>query len=147
MTLSLRPATDADYLFAFELKKASEQDVITQLFGWDEKLQWELHRQEWRSGLPTIICLGEQAIGTFRLHRHGERLHFSRFFILPAFQNQGFGSEILSLIIERSTQQQRACLLCCIHGNRAIELYQRFGFTTYRTDTQFVYMKFQPKTH
>lgn len=144
MKLSLRPATDADYLFAFELKKLCEQDVITRQFGWDEELQLELHRQEWRSGLPTVICADGVEVGTFRLHLHDERFHFSRFFILPAYQNQGLGSEILTFVTKRCTQLQRACLLCCIQGNRATELYQRFGFTTYRQDSQFIYMKYQP---
>lgn len=93
MKLSYRPATDADYLFAFELKKATEQDLVTRNFGWDEELQWELHRQEWKSGLPTIICIDDQPVGTYMLHDKNDTLYFSRFFILPDYQGQGVGAK------------------------------------------------------
>lgn len=147
MKLSFRPATDADYLFAFELKKAAEQDVITHNFGWDEELQWELHRQEWHSGLPTIICADEQPIGTYMLHDKDNTLYFSRFFILPAYQGQGIGSQILKAVVTRSDSTQHPCLLCHLRGNRVGQLYQRFGFRTYREDQQFIYMKYRPQTH
>lgn len=144
MKLSFRPATDADDEFAFELRKATEHDLVTQTFGWDEALQRALHRQEWKSGLPTLICADDQPIGTYMLHDKNDTLYFSRFFILPAYQGQGIGSQVLRDITEFSNQAKRPCLLCYLQGNRAAHLYQRFGFQVYREDAPFVYMKYSP---
>lgn len=147
MKLSYRPATDADYLFAFELKKATEQDLVTRNFGWDEELQWELHRQEWKSGLPTIICIDDHPVGTYMLHDKNDTLYFSRFFILPDYQGQGVGGQVLKSVTEFSDRTNLPCVLCYLQGNRAANLYQRFGFRTYREDAQFVYMKYRPGTY
>ncbi|MCG6217600.1 hypothetical protein [Vibrio furnissii] len=79
MKLSFRPATDADDEFAFELRKATEHDLVTQTFGWDEALQRALHRQEWKSGLPTLICADDQPIGTYMLQGNRAAHLYQRF--------------------------------------------------------------------
>lgn len=144
MKYSLRPATHDDYRFTFELKKASDQDLVTRHFGWDEELQWELHRQEWKSGLPTIISLNGNPVGSYLLREKNHTLYFSCFSILPDYQNQGIGSQILQSIIALSDQTGFPCLLCYLAGNRAARLYLRFGFRPYRRDKPFVYMKYRP---
>lgn len=144
MNITYRSATSEDYQFTFELKKVAEMDAITAVFGWDEDLQQELHRQEWNSGLPTIICLDGKPIGTYLLESKHDTLFFSRFFILPAFQGMGIGSQILQTIIKVSQQTHSPCKLCYRQGNRVGELYKRFGFIDYETDDVFVHMQFVP---
>ncbi|MBD1567068.1 GNAT family N-acetyltransferase [Vibrio sp. S12_S33] len=145
MNITYRSATSEDYQFTFELKKVAEMDSITAVFGWDEELQQELHRQEWNSGLPTIICLDGKPIGTYLLESKHDTLFFSRFFILPVFQGMGIGSQILQTIIKVSQQTHSPCKLCYLQGNRVGKLYKRFGFIDYETDDAFVHMQFVPR--
>lgn len=42
-----RPAKRDDYEFLFNLKKAAEFEAINSVFGWNEKIQREIHSQEW----------------------------------------------------------------------------------------------------
>lgn len=142
MELTFRPATDADDEFVFELRKATENDWVTQNFGWDEALQRALHRQEWKSGLPTLICADDQPIGTYMLHDKNGTLYFSRFFILPAYQNQGIGSDVLRAITELLDRTKQPCRLCYLQDNRVAHLYQRFGFQVVRKEAPFVYMAY-----
>ncbi|NAX42863.1 MULTISPECIES: GNAT family N-acetyltransferase [unclassified Vibrio] len=144
MRVTFRPASDSDYQFAFDLKKVAEMDGITAIFGWDEELQQVLHRQEWHSGLPTIICADGQPIGTYLLQSKHETLYFSRFFILPDFQNRGVGSQVLQLVVNQANLTQYPCKLCYLQGSPVGALYQRFGFTHYQMDDEFSHMHFIP---
>ena len=144
MKYHTRPATDTDYQFAYEVKIAAEVDAITAVFGWDEELQMELHRHEWNSGKPTIICLDDKPIGTYHLKEKQDCWFFSRFFIDPRCQNQGIGSTILQQVIDVANQSNKPCKLCHLTENRVHELYRRFGFSIYQQDSQFVHMIYQP---
>ncbi|MCW8334138.1 GNAT family N-acetyltransferase [Vibrio paucivorans] len=140
MQFGTRLANDNDYQFAYEVKIAAEVDAITAVFGWDEELQVELHRQEWNTGKPTIITHNDCSIGTFMLEEKGDCWFFSRFFIFPKYQNHGIGSAILQQVIEQVSLSEKPCKLCYLQGNKVRSLYERFGFTITEQDSQYVHM-------
>jgi hypothetical protein len=41
-----RAASQDDFEFLFELKKAAEYDAVSRVFGWNEALQRQLHEQD-----------------------------------------------------------------------------------------------------
>ncbi|MBE3858436.1 N-acetyltransferase, partial [Vibrio parahaemolyticus] len=43
----VREAIDEDYEFLFELKRAAEYEPVKAVFGWEENVQKEIHRNEW----------------------------------------------------------------------------------------------------
>lgn len=135
-----RPSVDQDYQFLFELKKASEYQVIDSIFGWDEQTQKEIHRQEWQQARPIIVEIDGVRVGSFLVQTHIEYWYFGRFFLLPTVQGKGIGTKILSDVIANAAQAQMPLRLCYLQGNRVGELYRRLVFKQVSQDQHFVYM-------
>ncbi len=142
--IRFRPATDVDCLFAFELKKAVDFDLLTLEHGWDEELQWALHQHEWNTGLPTLICYQDKPIGTDMLLEKRDQIYFSKSIIQPNYQNQGIGSKVMEYVIRFSKQTGKPCFLSYLKNNHAGSLYKRMGFEIYREDSPFVYTRHNP---
>lgn len=139
--LDTRVATQDDYDFLFELKKAAEYDAIKAVFGWDETVQKSIHQQEWREDTPTIIEIENHRAGSFLLQYHQDHLYFGRFFLLPHYHGQGIGSQILDTVVAISTAKQLPIRLCYLQGNRVGGLYRRYGFEVTSQDSQFIHMQ------
>ncbi len=135
-----RQAELGDYEFLFELKKAAEYEPINAVFGWDEYVQRDIHRQEWEDGKPKIIEINGESIGSYLVQEHSDYLYFGRFFLLPQFQGKGLGSKILKGVVELAHEKSLPIKLCYLQGNRVGELYSRFGFQVVCQDKQFVHM-------
>ncbi|GMQ46559.1 GNAT family N-acetyltransferase [Vibrio sp. 10N] len=135
----LRPATEQDFDFVFQLKKQTEYDAIKRVFGWDESLQLRLHQQEWSQAKPTIVDIDNKPIGSYLLERRSDHYYFGRFFILPEFQGMGLGSTIMRLCIGQAGPLP--INLAVLRGNRAVQLYSRYSFSIIEEDAHFVYMQ------
>jgi len=156
--LSLAAAAEHHEGFAFELKKAAERAAVTQVFGWDEALQYQLHLTEWQECQPLLILMDGIPIGSVLLETIEPECHpaaeqdsagsahsyFSRFFLLPQWQGQGIGSAMLGAVIAWSDKAQRPCRLTSLQGNPVRGLYRRFGFEKLTEDAQFVTMVYHP---
>ena len=57
MTVDLRPATDQDYDWLFELKRASMMEYVEKIFGWDEKFQSDLFRRNFQPEAISIVTV------------------------------------------------------------------------------------------
>ncbi|WP_336510292.1 GNAT family N-acetyltransferase [Photobacterium arenosum] len=158
--LSLVTAADHHERFVFKLKKAAEREAVTQIFGWDETLQYQLHLSEWQDCKPLVILMDGTPIGSVLLemitpecHSNTEQdsrdlpqSYFSRFFLLPQWQGRGIGSAVLRAVIAWSDKAHRPCCLTYLQGNPVSGLYRRFGFDKITEDSQFVTMVYHPYT-
>ncbi|EJC6798638.1 GNAT family N-acetyltransferase [Vibrio parahaemolyticus] len=136
----VREAIDEDYEFLFELKKAAEYEPVKAVFGWDENVQKEIHRNEWNEAKPTIIEIEGAPVGSYLVQNHPDHLYFGRFFLLPACQGKGIGSQVLKTVIQLANEKSLSIQLCYLQGNRVGQLYKRFGFEVTKQDEQFVHM-------
>ncbi|WP_319556388.1 GNAT family N-acetyltransferase [uncultured Vibrio sp.] len=136
----VREAIDEDYEFLFELKKTAEYEPIKAVFGWDENVQKEIHRNEWNEAKPTIIEIDGDPVGSYLVQAHPEHLYFGRFFLLPHCQGKGIGSQVLKTVIQLANEKSLPIQLCYLQGNRVGQLYKRLGFEVTRQDEQFVHM-------
>ncbi|EGQ9886432.1 TPA: GNAT family N-acetyltransferase [Vibrio parahaemolyticus] len=136
----VREAIDEDYEFLFELKKAAEYEPVKAVFGWEENVQQEIHRNEWNEAKPTIIEIEGAPVGSCLVQAHPEHLYFGRFFLLPACQGKGIGSQVLKTVIQLANEKSLPIQLCYLQGNRVGQLYERFGFEVASQDEQFVHM-------
>ncbi|HHK8526379.1 TPA: GNAT family N-acetyltransferase [Vibrio parahaemolyticus] len=136
----VREAIDEDYEFLFELKKAAEYEPVKAVFGWEENVQKEIHRNEWNEAKPTIIEMEGAPVGSYLVQAHSEHLYFGRFFLLPACQGKGIGSQVLKTVIQLANEKSLPIQLCYLQGNRVGQLYERFGFEVTSQDEQFVHM-------
>ncbi|WP_337247183.1 GNAT family N-acetyltransferase [Photobacterium halotolerans] len=158
--LSLIAATSRHERFVFELKKAAEREAVTQVFGWDEALQYQLHFTEWQECLPLLILMDGTPIGSVLLETMEPKFqpteeqdsaklphsYFSRFFLFPQWQGRGIGSAVLRAVIAWADKAHRPCCLTYLQGNPVSGLYRRFGFETITEDSQFVTMVYYPNT-
>ncbi|HGS4888084.1 TPA: GNAT family N-acetyltransferase [Vibrio parahaemolyticus] len=135
-----REAENDDFDFLYQLKKAAEFEAVRAVFGWDEKVQKEIHHREWNEAKPTIIEIEGCRVGSFLVQEHSEYLYFGRFFLLPSFQGKGFGSAVLANVIALASEKGLPIKLCYLQGNRVGQLYSRFGFVVTDQDSQFVNM-------
>ncbi|WP_305816794.1 GNAT family N-acetyltransferase [Photobacterium leiognathi] len=135
-----RQAKNTDYNFLFDLKKAAEYEPIKAIFGWDETIQQRIHREEWELAKPTIIEINGKPAGSYLVQRHDDHIYFGRFFLLPQYQGQGIGSQILNDVIEQAQSASLPIKLIYIKTNRVEKLYLRFGFEVTHQDDQFVHM-------
>ena len=140
MKFSTRSAKDSDFEFLFELKKAAEFEPIKAVFGWDDKIQREMHQDEWDEEKPTIIEMSGEAIGSYLLQNKGDHFYFCRFFLLPSFHGKGIGSQVLSQCLKFADSENKPVKLCYLQGNRVGGLYRKFGFQVTSEDAQFVHM-------
>ena len=128
--ISFSSARDTDFEWGFQLKKAAEKRYVEAVFGWDEPLQREFHAKDWAEDALTVIHLGGDKIGTYLFREMAYGYYLGSFFILPEFQGHGIGSYILSSIVEKLDRERAECRLGYLRGNRAGELYRRFGFVS-----------------
>lgn len=142
MTLQLRPATPADHPFLQRLDREAYEALTIRLFGpWDEekqraRLQYKLRELRFR-----IIELDGQPIGAIASSDHEDHVFLNEMQILPAFQNRGFGAQVLREELERARALGKPVRLHTAWLNRAREFYRRHGFRETGRDEMFVKME------
>jgi GNAT superfamily N-acetyltransferase len=126
--LKIIPAADSHREFSFQVKKAAMGGYITQIWGWDEKFQKDLHAGDWQQKRPQIILYNNKPIGTIRMVSSADSLDIEQFYILPEYQKKGIGSHLLKDILDNADKTSLLTKLAVLKINPAISLYQRHGF-------------------
>ena len=117
--------------FSNDLPSTDQFYALFQTTGWNENYQLsarELHRALQSSGFCVAVYEGDRLIGFGRLVSDGV-LHamIYELIVLPAYQNQGVGSRILTRLIDRCKEHHiRDIQLFCARGKRAF--YEKRGF-------------------
>jgi ribosomal protein S18 acetylase RimI-like enzyme len=136
----LRPITDADFDWAFELHKAALGDYVEQTWGWDETLQRRMFAKGFRRKSRQVIEAGGQDIGVLLVEERPDEVYLGLLELLPAWQNKGIGTEILRRLLRRAAHANRALSLHVLRANpRAVALYAREGLRVVREEeTRFL---------
>ena len=93
-----------------------------------------------------IFTRDESTVGFLRLHQYQSSECIFETFVLPQFQSQGIGTELIRYCIEyvRMNMTYRRIHLAVLHSNtRAFDLYKREGFETYDQDIKGKYMRLE----
>jgi GNAT superfamily N-acetyltransferase len=128
MKTSLRIAQPKDIDFAFEVKRKALGPYIISRWGWDENIQRKIHETKWVQRPWYIVELDSESIGTVAITRAPDHIQFGEFYLLPDYQGQGIGSEILSNVITESEVKQLPIRLEYLKWNPVGSLYARQGF-------------------
>lgn len=126
--LKIIPADESHREFSYQVKIITMGGYITQIWGWDEKLQKQFHSREWQEKRPQIIVYDSQPIGTIYTVNNENHLHIEQFYILPEYQNKGIGSHLLKEILDNADNTGTSTELAVLKNNPAISLYRRHGF-------------------
>lgn len=127
-TLLVRPATEDEREFAFGVKRAALGPYVALVWGWDEDFQRAFHSADWAVRRPDIIEVDGVTAGTIEVAPHPRGLELGEFYLLPAYQRRGIGSELLRRVLARADAEVRTVRLQFLKVNPVRSLYERHGF-------------------
>ena len=126
--IQLRPATEADSEFCYDVKKQALGHYVAQVWGWDETFQREFHRADFELRQPDIVVYRDLDIGTIEITSHTDHIHLGEFYLLPQFQRQGIGTVLLERVLEEAERKEWPVRLEVLKNNPVRSLYLRHGF-------------------
>jgi len=142
--IKLIPADETHREFSYQVKKVAEGEYITQMFGWDEKVQRDFHAKAWQQYKPDIITYDSKPIGTIATIGSEDGIEIGQFFILPDYQNKGIGTYLLKRILDKADQLGKNVTLRFLKNDPVKSLYIRNGFQIVHTDESLYYMERKP---
>lgn len=125
--IHLRPARLDDYGFALALYLETIRPYAAELMTWRDAAEAERFEGFWRSEQTRIVLEGAEAIGWVQVEELPDKVFLRQFYLTPARQRRGIGSQILSLLIREWAG--RPAQLSVLRNNPARRLYERFGFS------------------
>jgi ribosomal protein S18 acetylase RimI-like enzyme len=144
--ISLRDATEKDTEFARVTHHTAYRDVIIKQFGsWDDKLQDKFFYVNWNNPGFKIINLNGNPCGYTRIEYLPNQVEGHELVISPDCQSRGIGTFILHNLIEEARKRDVPAKLQVFTQNRAIELYNRMGFSEIDRNDNHIIMEWRPE--
>jgi ribosomal protein S18 acetylase RimI-like enzyme len=136
--LTLRPITDDDLPFLLEVYAAARTDELAQV-PWSEaekqafltsqfNAQHHHYQTYYKTASFNVVEQNDQPIGRFYVDRWPNEIRIVDIALLPAFRNQGFGSQLLSQILAEGQTTHKTVSIHVEKYNPAYHLYSRLGF-------------------
>ena len=139
MKYFLRNVSDADYDFLYRLKVACLKEYVAAIWGWDEPKQKRIFNANFDPEASQIVVAFGRDVGQFSADIRQDEIFLSGLYLLPAYQNQGLGGQIVRDLLVFARERQRPVRLQVLVTNPARRLYQRLGFkVTSKNDTHYV---------
>lgn len=127
---SLRQATEADFDFLYDLHKATMQEYVEAIWGWNEEWQQEYFARKWDPTKRLIIRVDGADAGVLVVEQRADEYYLALIELLPEYQGRGVGTAVVT---DHLLEAQRLGLSATLHvlktDIRARQLYQRLGFT------------------
>ena len=124
MSISLRPAQESDFDFAFDTKREAIGPYVVARWGWNHPSQLAIHRTRW-TVRPWLIILDDmQPIGTVSIAQADDHIRFGEFYLLPKHQRKGIGSTILRSTLLSADAQGLCVKLEYLKWNPVGSLYK-----------------------
>ncbi len=150
----LRPATDADEQFLFEVfcttweeeVAAMPNPALAQHF---LRIQYIAQDRRFRTRFPGferhIVMHEDKQAGRFYLHRTTTVLHAIDMTLLPEFRSLGIGTTMVREAFEEATERnQTVSLRVARRNHRAAALYDMLGFRLVTMDDMDCYFEWVP---
>jgi ribosomal protein S18 acetylase RimI-like enzyme len=146
MKVTLRKAVPSDVEFLYRLHRTAMQTYVIQTWGrWDEAWQSQYFHQHFNPSACQVIELHGQEIGTMCVERRTTEIVLRSIEILPAYQGQGVGTELITALLDKAAQKGIPVTLQVLKVNAARRLYERLGFTIGGETSTHYLMKALPK--
>ena len=129
MKILSRVATSEDYAFLRNLNRLAYEDLVKRQFGiWDDNLQKERFDSKLQCATFRIVELAGRPIAAVWSSEHADHVYLHELLVLPEFQNQGIGSQILRCELDRAESVKKPIRVHALLLNRALGFYKRHGF-------------------
>lgn len=127
---SLRQATEADYDFLYDLHKTTMREYVEATWGWNEAWQQEYFARKWDPAKRLIIRVDGADAGVLVVEQRADEYYLALIELLPGYQGRGVGTAVITdCLLEAQHLGLPATLHVLKTDTRAIQLYQRLGFT------------------
>lgn len=139
MNLTYVPAEVRDIEPLFQLSKdlIDHYENISQI-DYSKVLSWVLNKIEKHISEYTCVFLTNQKVGYYRFHSVDRKMELDDIYILPPYQNQGIGSEIIRKCIAQTGLP--IFLYVFIKNTKAVSLYKKLGFQITETISESRYI-------
>lgn len=141
MSWTLRPATPADVEAIAELRAVVMKPDLERLGRYDEVRVRQRFRGGFAAECTSVVEVAGELVGAVALRPAEDGSWLEHFYLAPAFQGQGMGTEVLGVLLDRVAGVVR---LNVLQGSPARRLYERHGFVTYAEDAVDVWMMRRP---
>lgn len=129
-----------DYEFLKNVHHQTLKEHVSGIWGWDELEQDKFFSEDFQTGQLHLIEGSGKSVGYLQLNQSPSEIYIVNLLILPEFQNQGLGSQIIKDLIVKAKKMGQSLKLGVFKVNtRAKSLYSRLGFKTYEeTKTHYL---------
>ncbi len=126
---ALRPATEDDCNFLYQLHRVAIRETVEATWGWDEAFQREHFQNRWTPANRQIVVVDNTDVGVLVLKESDSEVFLSLIEILPDYQGWGIGTTLLTNVIASARQRELPVTLHVLKANlKAQRLYERLGF-------------------
>jgi GNAT superfamily N-acetyltransferase len=137
--IRLRPATQDDYTFLWELHRTAMRPYVEATWGWDEVWQADYFRTHLVLARCQIIQSAGVDVGVLVVEAQSDRVFLELIAVLPAYQRAGVGTAVVRHVLSQATGQGLPVALHVLKVNPARVLYERLGFVvTGETATHYL---------
>ncbi len=152
--ISLRPVTEADEPFLYELYKTVRGPEFAQVPLPPEQLemlfsmQYRARTGSYEATFPksqnSVILSGEAPIGQIWIDRNGGQILLVDIALLPAYRGTGIGSGLVEGLIAEA-RQSGLPLICSVATNNpgSLRFHQRLGFAIVAEDPMYYELEYR----
>ena len=145
-TIALRPARAEDYDFALALYAETIKPYTIAFMPWIDAVENARFARLWTPADTRIITFEGADVGWLEAADTGDEFVLKQFYVVPAQQQRGVGTQERALLLAEWEPQRRPIELNVLKNNPARRLYQRLGFATVgETDIKYL-MRREPET-
>ncbi|MEV7526778.1 GNAT family N-acetyltransferase [Streptomyces sp. NPDC091371] len=136
----LRAAEPADVEVIAELRAVVMRPDLERLGRFDEHIVRQRLRDSFSPQYTSVILAEGVLAGSVTVRPAEDGRWLEHFYLAPAFQGRGLGSDVLRTLLEQSDVDRVPLRLNVLQGSPARRLYERHGFTVEAEDPIDVFM-------
>ncbi len=153
-SLSLRAAVADELGFLYQVYAGTRTEELA-VTGWDEAQKEEFLRMQFdaqhryyhevfaAASYQVILWDGER-VGRLYIDRRADEIAIIDIALLPAWRGRGIGGILLREIGQEAERAGKPMRIYVEHFNRALTLYQRFGFRKIGDTGVYYHMEWSP---
>jgi ribosomal protein S18 acetylase RimI-like enzyme len=153
-SLCLRAVVPDDLEFLYQVYAGTRAEELAAT-GWDDaqkeqflRMQFDAQHRYYHEAFSAasyqvILCDGERA-GRLYVDRRAEEIAIIDIALLPEWRGRGIGGILLRDIAEEATRAGKPVRIYVERFNRALTLYQRFGFRKIGDTGVYYHMEWSP---
>jgi len=127
-SFDLKSAIQKDFAFCLKLYVSSMEQHLSALNAWDREKAEATFESYFKTEEIRIILMDGNQAGCIQVSETAEAINLDQIHLYKEYRNRGIGSQLIMETMAIATGKKKPVLLSLIHGNRAVNLYQRLGF-------------------